>query len=265
VIQYILFLSTWYQSTGSESPIYFLFFYFILFFYFYFFFGFAILCPTSIWSLALHLEFEGGVLDYIPIVPHGLRCIFHCPTWATLYIRPLCTSLYIGLSCTVFRCDSIYIISLNTRNKAHHDKIIPNAITIPATINRLVFEHYSAWFSSMIHSPMIWQKRCPPFYKVNYDTVIRPTFSAQAAVIRSLSGSVIGCNSIISPPVLCSLWRGTCGSLGCSISHFSEYYFIYLGRRLSNCFHGTSESYYYSGLAHYFYDLPHPIYYLIFY
>jgi hypothetical protein len=26
VIQYILFLSTWYQSTGSESPIYFILF-----------------------------------------------------------------------------------------------------------------------------------------------------------------------------------------------------------------------------------------------
>jgi len=31
VIQYILFLSTWYQSTGSESPIYYSFFFFGLF------------------------------------------------------------------------------------------------------------------------------------------------------------------------------------------------------------------------------------------
>lgn len=149
-------------------------------------------------------------------------------------------------------CDQLWF----SRNKAHHDKIIPNAITISATINRLVLEHHSAWSSSMIRSPEIWQEPFPHFYKVNYDTAIRPSFSAQAAVIRSFSGSVIGCSSIISPP---------CGSFGCSISHFSEYYFFYLGRRLSNCFQGTSESYYYPGLAHYFYDLPHPIYYLIFY
>jgi hypothetical protein len=64
--------------------------------------GFAILCPTSRWSLALHLEFEGGV-----------RLYSHCPTWATLYICPLCTSLYIGLSCTVF-CVIQYIIFLST-------------------------------------------------------------------------------------------------------------------------------------------------------
>jgi hypothetical protein len=35
---------------------------------------------------------------------------------------------------------------------------------------------------------------------VNYDAAIRPSFSAQAAVIRSFSGSVIGASSLISPP-----------------------------------------------------------------
>jgi hypothetical protein len=67
-------------------------------------------------------------------------------------------------------------------------------------------EHHSAWSSSLIRSPEIWQKPCLPFYKVNYDTAIRPTFSAQAAVVRNFSGSVIGCSSIISPP--CSALYG---------------------------------------------------------
>jgi hypothetical protein len=93
-----------------------------------------------------------------------------------------------------------------SRNKARHDKVIPNAITISATINWLVLEHHSAWSSSMIRSPEIWQKPCLPFYKVNYDTAIRPTFSAQAAVVRNFFGSVIGCSSIISP--LCSALYG---------------------------------------------------------
>jgi hypothetical protein len=42
-----------------------------------------------------------------------VRLYSYCPTWATLYICPLCTSLYIGLSCTVF-CVIQYISFLST-------------------------------------------------------------------------------------------------------------------------------------------------------
>jgi len=133
--------------------------------------------------------------------------VYNITDWLLIILNPAT----IGISQTATHmfqifaavaCDQLWF----SMNNAHHDKIIPNAITISATINRLVLEHHSAWSSSMIRSPMIWQKRCPPFYKVNYDTAIRPTFSAQAAVIRSLSGSVIGCSSIISPP--CSALYG---------------------------------------------------------
>jgi hypothetical protein len=99
-------------------------------------------------------------------------------------------------------CDQLWF----SRNKAHHDKVLPNALTISATINRLVLEHHSAWSSSMIRSPEIWQKPCLPYYKVNYDTAIRSSFSAQAAIVRNFSGSVIGCSSIINPP--CSALYG---------------------------------------------------------
>jgi hypothetical protein len=93
-------------------------------------------------------------------------------------------------------CDQLWF----SRNKAHHDKIVPNALTISTTINKLVLEHHSAWSSSLIRTPKIWQKPYSSFYKVNYDTAIRPSFSAQAAVLRNISGSVIGCCSLISPP-----------------------------------------------------------------
>jgi len=99
-------------------------------------------------------------------------------------------------------CEQLWFSS----NKAHHDKIVPNAITISATINKLVLEHHFAWSISLIRTPEIWQKPRSPFYKVNYDTAIRPTFSAQAAVIRSFFGSVIGFSSLISPP--CSALYG---------------------------------------------------------
>jgi hypothetical protein len=32
-----------------------------------------------------------------------------------------------------------------TRNKAHHDDTIPNALFISTTINKNALEHYSAW------------------------------------------------------------------------------------------------------------------------
>jgi hypothetical protein len=38
------------------------------------------------------------------------------------------------------------------------------------------------------------------FFKINYDTAIKDSFSAQAAVCRDSSGSIIQCSSLISPP-----------------------------------------------------------------
>jgi hypothetical protein len=38
-----------------------------------------------------------------------------------------------------------------------------------------------------------------PFIKINYDTAIRDSFSAQAAVIRDSTGTITHCSSLISP------------------------------------------------------------------
>jgi hypothetical protein len=40
----------------------------------------------------------------------------------------------------------------------------------------------------------------PPYFKINYDTAIRSTFSTQAAVCRDSIGSIIKCISLISSP-----------------------------------------------------------------
>jgi hypothetical protein len=52
----------------------------------------------------------------------------------------------------------------------------------------------------LIRNPEVWKKPTFPFDKINYDIAIRPSFSAQATVIRNSSGVVIKCNSLISSP-----------------------------------------------------------------
>lgn len=45
-------------------------------------------------------------------------------------------------------CDQLWF----SRNKAHHDHVVPNALAISATINKLVLEHFSAWSSTLLRS-----------------------------------------------------------------------------------------------------------------
>lgn len=87
-----------------------------------------------------------------------------------------------------------------SRNKAYHEDLVPNALTISAHINSLVLEHSSAWKTSMSQSPEVWKRPCSPFIKINYDTTIRDSFSAQATIIRDSTDTITHCSSIISPP-----------------------------------------------------------------
>jgi len=70
-------------------------------------------------------------------------------------------------------CDYLWF----TRNKVYHDGTIPNALLISTTINKTALE--------------VWKSPSPPFFKINYDTAIRATFSAQVAVCRDSIGSII--------------------------------------------------------------------------
>jgi hypothetical protein len=96
----------------------------------------------------------------------------------------------------VIACDHIWF----SKNKAYHEDLVPNALTISAHINSLVLEHSSAWKTSLSRSPEVWKRPCSPFIKINYDTAIRDSFSAQAAVIRDSTGTITHCSSLISPP-----------------------------------------------------------------
>jgi hypothetical protein len=75
-------------------------------------------------------------------------------------------------------CDYLWF----TRNKAHHDGLIPNALIISVTINKTVMEHHSAWTTMLVKTFAVWKRPSPAYFKINYDTTIRNSFSAQAAV-----------------------------------------------------------------------------------
>jgi hypothetical protein len=92
-------------------------------------------------------------------------------------------------------CDQLWF----TMNKAHHEDLVPNALVISATIDKIVLEHHSAWTSTLVRNLAVWKKLCSPFFKINYDTAICGSFSAQAAVCRNSSGSIIQWSYLISP------------------------------------------------------------------
>jgi hypothetical protein len=74
---------------------------------------------------------------------------------------------------SVVACDQIWF----ARNKAHHDAIVPNAMSLSTAINKLAKEHSAAWSHKKGPSQATWLKPEPLSYKINYDTTIRNTFS----------------------------------------------------------------------------------------
>ncbi|XP_062165083.1 uncharacterized protein LOC133871673 [Alnus glutinosa] len=93
-------------------------------------------------------------------------------------------------------CDRIWY----SRNKAHHDGWIPNALSISADVNRSSRTHFRAWSNKLSPVPHVWTKLAPLCFKINYDTAIRRNFSAQAAVCRDSTGAIIHVLTRISPP-----------------------------------------------------------------
>jgi hypothetical protein len=96
----------------------------------------------------------------------------------------------------VVACDHIWFL----RNRAHHEDLVPNALAIFAHINKLVLEHSLARKTSLPRSTEVWRKPSSSYIKINYDTAIRDSFSAQAAVIQDSSGTITHCSSLISLP-----------------------------------------------------------------
>jgi hypothetical protein len=138
----------------------------------------------SFWSLDITALPVAGMTDWIQIILNP----------STIGI--LASDILLYQIFAVVACDSIWF----ARNKAHHDNIIPNALDLTVTINRIVLEHRFAWASQQPQPSAVWLKPCSLFLKINYDIAIRDSFSAQAAVCRDFTGSIIQCSSLRSPP-----------------------------------------------------------------
>jgi hypothetical protein len=81
-----------------------------------------------------------------------------------------------------------------------------------------VKHHHSAWTNKLVPKIAVWERLFPPFYKINYDTVIRLEFSAQATICRNSLGTIIGCSTIISPPCSPIFGETTTALLACQLA-----------------------------------------------
>jgi hypothetical protein len=54
------------------------------------------------------------------------------------------------------------------------------------------------WKTKYDKTPEVWKSHSPPYFKINYDTAIKATFSTQAVVCKDSIGFIIKCTSLIS-------------------------------------------------------------------
>jgi hypothetical protein len=111
-------------------------------------------------------------------------------------------------------CDQIWM----ARNKVLHEDIVPNAMIISFTINRIVKLHHSAWSNKLTPKLAVWEKPFAACFKINYDVAICSNFSAQAAVCRDSFGTIISCSTIISPPCAPVYGEAKAAFLACQLA-----------------------------------------------
>jgi hypothetical protein len=162
------------------------------------------LCSASTDS-QLHLFFSCPIAKVIwrnsfwPLDITAL-CISEISDWLNVILHPGTIGIppadfHLFQIFAMVACDRIWY----SRNKAHHDGWIPNALSISADVNRTSRTHFRAWSNKISHVRQIWAKPAPLCFKINYDTAIRRNFSAQAAVCRDSTGAIIQVLTRISP------------------------------------------------------------------
>jgi hypothetical protein len=92
-------------------------------------------------------------------------------------------------------CDLLWF----SRNKAFHDGVIPDALSLANSIKKTSLDHAFAWKASHPVTET-WHPPIVGHFKINFDTAIKGRFSAQAAVCRDSTGKIIKAISQISPP-----------------------------------------------------------------
>jgi hypothetical protein len=84
-------------------------------------------------------------------------------------------------------CDILWFY----RNKAYHDGISYDAISVSKHINKITLEHFQAWHSSTSTLEDTWTPPSSNWVKINFDTAIRDFFSTQVAICRDDKGHIL--------------------------------------------------------------------------
>ncbi|XP_062145976.1 uncharacterized protein LOC133853973 [Alnus glutinosa] len=77
------------------------------------------------------------------------------------------------------------------RNKAYHDGLTFDARSIANLVCISYHQHCDAWSAKLFPNPEKWIRPPLHWYKINFDTAIRATFSCQAAICRDNNGKLI--------------------------------------------------------------------------
>jgi hypothetical protein len=103
-------------------------------------------------------------------------------------------------------------------NKALHDDLSFDAHNVSVHINKITLEHFQAWQSKSQTLVEKWTSPPLNWFKINFDTAIRDSFSTQVAVCLDSSGQIIHMISKISHPCLPNVGEALAALIGVSLA-----------------------------------------------
>jgi hypothetical protein len=89
---------------------------------------------------------------------------------------------------------------------------------VSAHINKISLEHYQAWHSVPVVLVEKWIPLAPNWVKINFDTAIHDSFSAQAAMCCNSDGQIIHMSSQISPSCTPNIGEALAAQLAISLA-----------------------------------------------
>jgi hypothetical protein len=116
-------------------------------------------------------------------------------------------------------CDILWFY----RNKALHKNLTFDARSVSIHVNKIALEHFQAWHSSSQVQLKAWATPPPNWIKINFDTAIRDSFSAQVVICHDSQGQVLHMSSQISPSCSPNVGEARAAQLACSIADSLSY------------------------------------------